>query len=70
MTIEDGTGTTNLVVHVNVWEKFRTVARRATAIIAHGILQRKDGIVHLVDDRIEDLTMLLGEVQNKTPDFL
>jgi error-prone DNA polymerase len=69
MTIEDETGTTNLVVHVNVWEKSRTVARRATAIIAHGVLQRKDGIVHLVVDRIEDLTMLLGEVQNKSRDF-
>ena len=69
MTIEDETGTTNLVVHVNVWEKFRNVARRATAIIAHGMLQRKDGIVHLVVDRIEDLTPLLGEVQTRSRDF-
>ncbi len=69
MTLEDETGTANLVVHVNTWERFRKIARGATAIIAHGILQQQHGTIHLVVDRMEDLTPLLGEVGNKSRDF-
>ncbi|MDB5341656.1 MAG: error-prone polymerase, DnaE-like protein [Schlesneria sp.] len=69
MTLEDETGTANLVVHVNTWERFRKIARGATAMIAHGILQQQHGTVHLVVDRMEDLTSLLGEVGNKSRDF-
>jgi error-prone DNA polymerase len=69
MTLEDETGTANLVVHVNTWERFRKIARGAAAMIAHGILQQQHGTVHLVVDRMEDLTPLLGEVGNKSRDF-
>jgi error-prone DNA polymerase len=69
MTLEDETGTANLVVHVNTWERFRKIARGATALIAHGILQQQHGTVHLVVDRMEDLSPLLGEVGNKSRDF-
>ena len=69
MTIEDETGTTNLVVHVNVWERFRPIARRASALIAHGILQRQKEIVHLVVDRLEDMTSILGQYKNPSRDF-
>jgi error-prone DNA polymerase len=69
MTLEDETGTANLVVHVNTWERFRKIARGATAIIAHGILQQQHGTIHLVVDRMEDLTPLLGVVGNKSRDF-
>lgn len=69
MTLEDETGTANLVVHVNVWERFRPIARGAAAMIAHGILQRQHQIVHLVVDRMDDLTGLLGQVGNRSRDF-
>ena len=69
MTLEDETGTANLVVHVNVWERFRPIARQASAIIAHGILQRQNDVIHLVVDRMDDLTTLLGQVGNRSRDF-
>lgn len=69
MTLEDETGTTNLVVHVNVWERFRPIARQASAIIAQGLLQRQHDVVHLVVDRLEDLTKMLGEIKNVSRDF-
>ena len=69
MTLEDESGTTNLVVHVNVWERFRPIARHATALIAHGILQRQHDVVHLVVDKMEDLTDVLGEYHNSSRDF-
>ena len=69
MTLEDETGTTNLVVHVNVWERFRLIARRASALIAHGILQRENGVTHLVVDKMEDMTEIFGQFHNSSRDF-
>ncbi|QDT36404.1 error-prone DNA polymerase [Stratiformator vulcanicus] len=58
MTIEDETGHANLIVWPDVWEKFHRIARTATAVIAHGKLQRdKTGyVIHVVVDRLEDLS--------------
>ena len=69
MTLEDETGITNLVVHVNVWERFRPIARRASALIAHGILQRENGVTHLVVDKMEDMTEIFGQFHNSSRDF-
>ncbi len=69
MTLEDETGTTNLVVHVNVWERFRTVARSASALIARGMLQRQEEIVHLVVDQLENLKEVLGQYKPPSRDF-
>ncbi|WP_010585109.1 error-prone DNA polymerase [Schlesneria paludicola] len=69
MTIEDETGTANLVVHVNVWERFRLIARRASAIIARGVLERQNEVVHLVVDTFEDLTDVLSHYKNPSRDF-
>ena len=69
MTLEDETGTANLIVHVNVWERFRPIARQASALIAHGILQRQHNVSHLLVDRLDDLTTLLGQVGNRSRDF-
>lgn len=69
MTLEDETGITNLVIHVNTWERFRPIARRASALIAQGILERKDEIVHLVVDALEDLTNIMSQYKNQSRDF-
>ena len=69
MTIEDETGTANLVVHVGVWQRFRRIARQSTALIAHGMLQRQGTITHLVVDRMEDLTETLSAYRNASRDF-
>ena len=36
VTLEDETGTVNLVVHQQTWDEFYRIARRAPAWIAHG----------------------------------
>lgn len=69
MTIEDETGTANLIVHVNTWERFRPVARGASALMARGLLQRQHGICHLLVDRLDDLTDVLGAVTTRSRDF-
>jgi error-prone DNA polymerase len=69
MTLEDETGTTNLIVRPPVWERFRPVARHARALIATGLLQRQEGVIHLIVDHLEDLTDGLPELAHRSRDF-
>ena len=68
-TIEDETGLANLVIRPQIWERFYRVARGSPAWIAHGCLENKEGVIHLVVNRLEDLSHLLGELKTKSRDF-
>ena len=41
VTLEDETGFANLIVRPEVWERYHQAARTATALLAHGRLQRR-----------------------------
>ena len=69
VTLEDETGTANLVVKQNIWERYYTIARRSPAWIAHGKLEKKGGVIHVVVNRLEDLSQRLGDLQTKSRDF-
>ncbi len=69
VTLEDETGTVNLIVHQATWERYRKVARTAVAMIAHGRLQKDKEIIHVLVTRLEDLTERLGELAVKSRDF-
>ncbi len=69
MTLEDETGTANLLVHQSKWERFHRVARHAGALIARGILQRQDEVSLLIVDRLESLHEALAGVPNRSRDF-
>ena len=69
MTLEDETGTTNLIIRPQVWERFRRIARQAGALIATGLMQRQEGVIHLIVDRFEDLTSQLPDLGHRSRDF-
>ncbi len=69
VTIEDETGTANLVVKQNIWERYYKIARRAPAWIAHGKLEKKNGVIHVVVNRLEDLSERLTALNTKSRDF-
>jgi error-prone DNA polymerase len=69
MTLEDETGTTNLIIRSHVWERFRRVGRQAGAVIATGLLQRQEGVIHLIVNRLEDLTSQLLDFSHRSRDF-
>ena len=69
MTLEDETGTTNLIVWPHVWERYRRVARHARALIATGLLQKQDGVIHLIVERVEDITSQLPDLGHLSRDF-
>ena len=69
MTLEDETGTVNLVVHPNVWSRFRTIARTSTALIARGILQREADVTHVIVDDLRDLSASIAGGRYPSRDF-
>ncbi|MEE2827485.1 MAG: OB-fold nucleic acid binding domain-containing protein, partial [Planctomycetota bacterium] len=69
VTIEDETGTANLVVRQTIWEKYYQVARRSPAWIAHGKLEKKNGVIHVVVNRIDDLSTRMQDHKLSSRDF-
>src|SRR5262249_22079637 len=59
VTIEDETGTANLIIKMDVWNRFYTIARTAPAYIAHGRLQNQSGVIHVLVQRLENLSATL-----------
>ena len=69
VTMEDETGTANLIVHPNTWERFRSITRHSHAWIVHGRVQSKDSVIHMVVHRVEDLAARLPLVRVQSRDF-
>jgi error-prone DNA polymerase len=69
VTLEDETGVANLVVRQDTWERYYQVARRSAAWIARGMLERKDKIIHILVQRLDDLSKALGGLRTKSRDF-
>ena len=69
VTLEDETGTANLVVKQHIWQRHYKIARRAAGWIVHGKLEKKSGVIHLVVSRLEDMSTRLEELKIKSRDF-
>lgn len=69
MTLEDETGVANIVVHPGVWKRFELPARRAKALVVRGRLERKDRVIHVVVNRIDDMEVELADLRHKSRDF-
>jgi len=69
VTLEDETGVSNLVIHTHVWKRYYTVARTAGAMVAHGRLERRAHVIHVVVDRLDDLTHRLQRLTTRSRDF-
>jgi error-prone DNA polymerase len=69
ITLEDETGTANLIVHPDVWNRFRTVARTATALVVRGLLQSESGVMHIIADQLQDLSSTVAGGRYQSRDF-
>ncbi len=64
VTLEDETGSMNLVLFEAVWNRFFPVARTSNAWLVDGKLENKKGVIHVIAGRIIDLA---GEVEGLRP---
>ena len=62
MTIEDETGIANIIVWPPVFERFRAVVMGARFVAVSGRMQEESGVIHVVADRLDDLTPLLARL--------
>ena len=67
MTIEDETGIANIIVWPKVFERFRPIVLGARYVAASGRLQSEAGVIHVVADRLDDLTPLLTRLHDDLP---
>jgi error-prone DNA polymerase len=69
VTLEDETGVANLIIHLHIWRKYELAAKRASALVAEGRLERKDQVVHIIVRRLEDLQSRVQELHHRSRDF-
>ena len=57
LNLEDETGLINVVVSKGCWHRFRKVAREAPAMVIRGRLERSEGVINIVAERLDPLPM-------------
>jgi error-prone DNA polymerase len=65
ITLEDETGIANAIAWQRIFEAHRPIILASAMIAVHGKLQKEGKVIHLVSEKIEDLTPLLGTVGDR-----
>ena len=66
VNLEDETGLINVVCSKGVWARYRRVARSCPALLVRGRLEKADGVINMIAERIEPLPMPMA---TKSRDF-
>jgi error-prone DNA polymerase len=69
VTLEDETGSINLIVWKKVAENQQQTLASATLLGASGVIQREGEVLHLVTKHLFDYTAMLGNLTTRSRDF-
>lgn len=69
ISMEDETGTANLILWSDIYERYRPAARHAQLLLAEGYVQREGQVVHVLAKRLSDLSELLAGYSQRSRDF-
>lgn len=69
VTLEDETGTVNVVVWKHVRDRYRQALLQARLLAVYGVWQREGEVRHLIAQHLRDLTPLLGSLATTSRDF-
>ena len=69
VTLEDETGSTNVIVWRDLSDRQRRELLGARLMAVHGRVEREGIVVHLIAGRLVDLTPLLGSLSTHSRDF-
>ena len=69
MTIEDESAVANVIVWPKVFERVRPVVLGARYVAVTGRVQEESGVIHVVADELEDLTLLLARLADHGADI-
>ena len=68
-TVEDESGSANLIVRPHVWRRCRAAARNAVVLLAAGRVQRQGEVIHLLATHLEDLSAQVAGLETCSRDF-
>jgi error-prone DNA polymerase len=69
VTLEDETGTVNVIVWKSLRERQRRELLHSRLLAVYGVWQRDGEVRHLIAQRLVDLTPLLGRLVTESRDF-
>ena len=69
VTLEDETGTVQVIIWRALRERFQQVLLRARLLAVRGVWQREGAVCNLIAGHLEDLTPLLGRLATGSRDF-
>jgi error-prone DNA polymerase len=58
INLEDETGLVNVICSRGCWTRYRKVARSAPALLVRGRLEKVDGVVNIVAEKLELLPLV------------
>ena len=64
LTLEDETGTSNVVVWPKVYEQFRRAVIGGRLVRINGYIQREGQVVHVIAQEVEDLSWMLSRLSD------
>jgi error-prone DNA polymerase len=69
VSLEDETGISNLVLWKSVQESQRQDILSAQLMIVSGELQREQGVIHVIAQKVRDYSHWLGQLSLNSRDF-
>ena len=64
LTLEDETGSLNLIVWRDRFEARRKTWMTGSFLLVRGVLQKADGVTHVVAEEVEDLSGILSDLRS------
>ena len=64
ISMEDETGIANVIVTPNLYERNRLVVTRSKLLLAEGVLQNQEGVIHVKATRLQSLSGQMLEIRS------
>ena len=69
ITLEDETGSSNLVVWQRTQQQFRQALMSGKLLLVTGVVEQQDGVIHVIAGAVEDHSAALESLHLKSRDF-
>ena len=64
LSLEDETGIANVIVHPNLYEKYRMVINREKFLRVEGVLQNQEAVISIKASHISPVSISAAEIQS------
>jgi error-prone DNA polymerase len=65
LNLEDETGLLNVICSQGVWARHRRVARASSALLIRGRIEKVEGVINFIAERIEPLTLTTTALKSR-----